>query len=458
MKMAFIKHLIQWKISLFLPAVFRLARVSSRTNYVNFFSTTSCLPKTLCSSTTIDQTIDNSTAKIVRQNSETVATIAKQVRECMKGELSQGEVIQNYSNAKKIGQLTENDFVRILVRLARSKDVSIKLDDKSINKLYSLLLEDIKNHKMSLKPFQIADVMWSLGKLGNYDADLFAVFGSLFESMSDFSDFSNADLAMILWAHGKASIHSPIVFSLIQKEVFIRDVETFTTRELCQIVWSFARVMRSSGKLFAAVRKVVQKRDIKQFNNQDIIMLLWAFSEGGLNVKPLFRYIKQDLLNSNRLTEYGPKDLSLIIWSYANQGIKAQDLFAEIERQLLTRTRLYLDDQSLVVVAWSFAHTDNKSPRLYRFIKEKLMVRNLSRWSSHRLVRVLWSFTKSGFLCDEILDKLTSAILKHGLGELSQNALEELVFTLQYCKLKLSPKLVANVEQELMKRAEVTTH
>ncbi|XP_031566869.1 uncharacterized protein LOC116301831 [Actinia tenebrosa] len=410
------------------------------------------------SQNTTPKSIFNITEKSGKKSfsrNDPVVTIAKQIEESVRGIRSKSEALENYAKYKSTGVLSDGDFVRVLVRLAKSNDhTKYKRDKNNAVQLYEGLLNDIKNKSSQLKEFELADIIWSLGKLDITDPEWFAYFGSIIESKQDFKAFSNADLAMILWGHGKTNIAAPILFSHIQKEILRRDAKEFTTRELCQIVWSFARVMRASAKLFAAVRKDIQERDITEFNNQDLIMLMWAYSEEGVNVKPLFRFFKSELLNSKRLSEYGTKDLSVILWSFSNQRIKAQDLFAAVEREILTRPKLYFDDQSLVIIAWSYANTDNKSPRLFQLIEKQLMSIDLGGWSLHRLARILWSFTKTGFLNKKFLQKISNAMLFQDFADLSQNSLDEVVYTLQVCEHALSPKLVSAVEAELMKRAK----
>lgn len=457
--MAFLKKLLQANLRQCLVISSRCAFLRQNVFYRPiFFSRVFSLQAQDFSQNTTSKSIFNITEKSGKRSvsrNDPIVTIAKQIGESIRGIRSKSETLDNYNKCKRTGVLSDGDVVRVLVRLAKSNNhKKYNRDETNAVELYEALLNDIKKNSSQLKEFQLADTIWSLGKLDITDSEWFDYFGSIIESKQDLKAFSNADLAMILWGHGKTNNAAPILFSHIQKEILRRDAEKFTTRELCQIVWSFARVMRASAKLFAAVRKVIQERDIAEFNNQDLIMLMWAYSEAGVNVKPLFRYFKFELLNSKRLSEYGTKDLSVILWSFSNQGIKAQDLFAAVEREILTRPRIYFDDQSLVIIAWSYANTDNKSPRLFQLLEKQLLSIELSGWSLHRLARILWSFTKTGFLNKKLLQKISNAMLFQDFADLSQISLEEVVYTLQFCEHAVSPKLVSAVEAELMKRAK----
>lgn len=456
--MAFLKKLFQANLRQCLVISPRCAVLHPNVSFRPlFFSRHFSIQTQDFSPTTTSKSIFSITEKSGKEGTsrnDHVVTNAKQIDESIRG-IRSGTYDNYYNKYKRTGVFSDGDLVRVLLRLAKSNSHNkYKRDKNNAVELYKSLLNDIKKNSSQLREFQLADIIWSLGKLDMTDSEWFSHFGSIIESRQDLKAFSNADLAMILWGHGKTNNVAPILFSHIQKEILRRGAEEFTTRELCQIVWSFARVMRASAKLFAAVRKVIQGRNSAEFNNQDLIMLMWAYSEVGVNVKPLFRYFKFELLNSKRLSEYGTKDLSVILWSFSNQGIKAQELFAAIEREILTRPRNYFDDQSLVIIAWSYANTDNKSPRLFQLLEKRLLSIELIDWSLHRLARILWSFTKTGFLNKKLLQKISSAMLLQDFADLSQNSLEEVVYTLQFCEHKVSPTLVSAVEAELMKRAK----
>lgn len=446
--MALFRYLLPKKQPTYILSVFR-----RYTGFVKSFSTHSTC---LLSHTEISGSSFQNARKAQLANNDSVFSITNQVKDCLKGAITEGDVLDNYSRHKRDGGLSEGDLVRVLYRLAKTQQHQWKKKEEKMSNLFKSLLDDISDKRDQLKPFQIADVLWSLGKLGSFQSKLFGKFESIIESIEDFSEFSNGDLAMILWAYGKANISAPVVFNIIRKEIDKRGFESFSTRDICQMLWACARVEKRTVKLFASVSITLEERDMTKFNNQDIIMLLWAFSEGGLNVRSLFRLFRNELLSSTRLAEYSARDLSVILWSFANRGLRAPELFAAVEKELLRRSKVNLDEQSLVMIAWSFAHTDNKSPSLFQFVEAEIASTNLAEWSLHRLVRIFWAFTKSGLLSVKVCNSITSAMVGHDFSELSQSEIEEMVDILQYCKLKIPPRVVSLVEKELMKRAGET--
>ncbi|XP_032219555.2 uncharacterized protein LOC5518979 [Nematostella vectensis] len=374
----------------------------------------------------------------------------KKLRDKMSNTYTSRELLELYKRFNS--GVAVSDRVKILVRLAKFKyDAQLQKNDPSEIEILDLLLEEIKHNASELKPFEVADVIWCLGKLEVFP-DTFYYFSSLLDSM-EIESFSNTDLAMIMWGHGRFAGISPILYSRLKREILTRGVENFQTRELCQIVWSVARTLKGSAKLLAAIRDEIQQQDISKFNKQDLLMFMWAYSEAGLNVKPLFRYFKAELLSGNHLEVFSLRDISQVVWAFANQGIKAPELFAKVERELLLRREVHFDAQSFVVIAWAFAHTDNATPRLFKFLEGKLININLRNWSLHRLSRVLWAFVKTGHLTMKILEQISLAMLGHDFAEFSQSSLEELVYALQETSLRLPPQLVSVVEAELVRRA-----
>ena len=145
------------------------------------------------------------------------------------------------------------------------------------------------------EPTHLATTVHGIATLGLNDISYFIHFEREIKSR-DPTLFTNADLAMILWAYGKAQFRAKHLYKIIRNEIMARDLSTFKVKEICQFLWSYARTLEKGAKLFAVLREEILRRDLTEFEERSLTIILWSFSEVGLNVKPLFRCIKQEIL------------------------------------------------------------------------------------------------------------------------------------------------------------------
>ena len=194
------------------------------------------------------------------------------------------------------------------------------------------------------EPTHLATTVHGIATLGLNDISYFIHFEREIKSR-DSTLFTNADLAMILWAYGKelapvvqtldsvfhrikiypldnaidfrilihwieiypvdsaiqrlnnrGQFRAKHLYKIIRNEIMARDLSTFKVKEICQFLWSYARTLEKGAKLFAVLREEILRRDLTEFEERSLTIILWSFSEVGLNVKPLFRCVKQEIL------------------------------------------------------------------------------------------------------------------------------------------------------------------
>lgn len=301
------------------------------------------------------------------------------------------------------------------------------------------------------EPTHLASTVHGIATLGFNDISYFIHFEREIKSR-DPSLFTNADLAMILWAYGKVQFRAKQLYKFIRDEIMARDLSTFKVKEICQFLWSYARTLEKGAKLFAALREEIMKRDLSDFEERSLTIILWSFSEVGLNVKPLFRCIKLEILRRG-LACFTHQQMAQIASSYAQQNIRAPDLFQEISAEIIERGELDFAPVGLVMVVNGFAKTKNYIRDLFKLIENHLLTQNLSVYEPLQVVRILWAYSDAGVLTQRLFIKLTEEILLSDFSKLNDLCLEELVKALEVSRF-MSPELVAATEVELVRRSE----
>ena len=301
------------------------------------------------------------------------------------------------------------------------------------------------------EPTHLATTVHGIATLELNDTSYFIHFEREIKSR-DPSLFTNADLAMILWAYGKVQFRAKQLYKTIRDEIMARDLSTFKVKEICQFLWSYARTLEKGAKLFAVLREEIMKRDLTEFEERSLTIILWSFSEVGLNVKPLFRCIKQEILRRG-LACFTYQQLAQIASSYAQQNVRSPDLFQEISSEIIERGELDFAPVGIVMIANSFAKTKNYIRDLFKLIENHLMAQDLSVYEPFQVVRLFWAFTNTATVSEPLFRKFIEEILLSDFSSLNDLALEELVKSLEASSFK-APELVAATEAELVRRSE----
>ena len=341
-------------------------------------------------------------------------------------------------------------FSRFAFLAARQDGFRLTGDDRVLTAT-GCLANIIRWKSKLCEPTHLATTVHGIATLGLNDISYFIHFEREIKSR-DPTLFTNADLAMILWAYGKVQFRAKHLYKIIRNEIMARDLSSFKVKEICQFLWSYARTLEKGAKLFAVLREEILARDLPEFEERSLTIILWSFSEVGLNVKPLFRCIKQEILQRG-LACFTNQQLAQIASSYAQQNIRSPDLFQEISAEIIERGDLDFAPVGVVMIANSFAKTKNYIRDLFKLIENHLITQDLSVYEPLQLVRFLWAFTNASLMTEPLFLKLTKEILLTDFSNFNDLALEELVKSLEGSCLR-APELVAATEAELVRRSE----
>ena len=370
------------------------------------------------------------------------------------------ELLDIYDVLKNDSRIALNNLtvlyaqVALLHRLAslKAQEVQYKCtsDDRVISATVNLA-NIIRWNSRLCEPTHLASTVHGIAHLELKDLSYFIHFDKEIRSRNP-TLFTNADLAMILWAYGKVQFRSRVLYKFVRNEIMARDLSTFHIKEICQFLWAYARTLEKGAKLFAVLREEIMERDLTKLEERSLIIILWSYAEIGLNVKPLFRCIKLEILRRG-LRFFTHKQMAQIASSYAQQGIRSPELFQEIATEIIERGKLDFAPVGLVMIVNSFAKTKNYFRDLFKLIETQLLSEELSLYEPEQIVRFLRAFADAKLITRPLFYKLTDAIMVNDFSTLNDLCLEELVTALQGSHFS-APKLVAKTEAELVRRSE----
>lgn len=367
------------------------------------------------------------------------------------------ELLVFYDALKDKTKVDVDDLVVLYAQVALLHRFALLAGCQSYHRLTTVmsatvhLANIIRWNSNMCEPTHLASTVHGIAALGFKDLSYFIHFDKEIRRRNP-RMFKNADLAMILWAYGKAQFRAKLLYKFIRNEIMARDFSTFQVGEICQFVWAYARTLEKGAKLFAPLRDEIMKRDLTLFEERSLVIILWSYAEVGFNVKPMFRHIKLEILRRG-LGHFTHKQMAQIVSSYAQQNIRAPDLFQEISTEIIERGSLDFAPVGLVMIVNSFAKTKNYIRDLFKLIENRLLFQDLSVYDPAQVVRFLWAYTDARLLTEPLFYKLTDEILLSDFSSLNDSCLEELVKALQGSRCS-APKLVAKTEAELVRRSE----
>ena len=368
--------------------------------------------------------------------------------------LSIYDVLKNYSKVDLHNKTVLYAQVALFHRLASFEAHHLQRGHKRDDRVRAAtvhLANVIRWNSHLCEPTHLASTVHGIAALELKDLSYFIHFDKEIRSRNP-RLFTNADLAMILWAYGKAQFRARVLYKFIRNEIMARDLATFHIKEICQFLWSYARTLEKGAKLFAVLREEIMKRDLAKLEERSLTIILWSYAEVGLNVKPLFRCIKLEILRRG-LASFTHKQMAQITSSYAQQNIRSPDLFQEISAEIINRGKLDFAPVGLVMIVNSFAKTKNYVRDLFKLIETRLLTEELSVYEPEQVIRFLRAFTDAGLITEALFRKLTGKILLNKFSTLNDLCLEELVNALQGSRFS-APELVAKTEAELVRRSE----
>ena len=330
---------------------------------------------------------------------------------------------------------------------------------QALNSAYLELLDSISKDISKCQPWDLANVMWALGNLGEKDHELVQVcerailsrgittFGNagicqivngcvnldltaseisstLQESICNgqlkISNFNNQSLAAMLLLFVKSDGCAVGLFDILLEEILSRDFLVMASELLGLFVWSFAKKELKADTLFDRVEEEILRRGTVNLVRHDLVQILWAFSKAKRGGKQLFSMMDKELA-SRGVEGFDNSALSQIVWSFGTRDVTNAKVFDLVREKVFTRGVSMFQVHQLVVILYSFVFARRQDDKLVEEIERELLTRDVERFQNGSLCQVAWSLGRARKSDSRMFDVIEQSVFQRGLHQFSKS-------------------------------------
>jgi hypothetical protein len=146
------------------------------------------------------------------------------------------------------------------------------------------------------------------------------------------------DMANIAWSLAKMGVVHQRMFSIICERISNRRgiINHFKPMEIASTTWAFGTV-GAKGMGVADISPVIESlvseclsRDLRDFSPQALANVLWALAKLQYPHERLFRVFGDHVVDVQRLREFKPQEIANVVWSMQSVKLVHHRLYAEI--------------------------------------------------------------------------------------------------------------------------------
>ena len=188
------------------------------------------------------------------------------------------------------------------------------------------------------QPQHLATLLWAMAKLSIVDPGFV---DALAQRAIDVCDSLKAqDMANIAWSLAKMGVAHHRMFAMICSRISDRRgiINHFKPMEIASTTWAFGTVGAKGmgvGDISVVIESLVSEclsRDLCEFSPQALANVLWALAKLQYPHERLFRAFGDHVLDCHRLREFKPQEIANVVWSMQTNRLVHHRLYAEIVR------------------------------------------------------------------------------------------------------------------------------
>lgn len=160
----------------------------------------------------------------------------------------------------------------------------------------------------------LANIVWSLGRLGFYDEDLFGEI-ELVVSQDLLERMNNQELANLVEGLGLLESKSGRVMKLLGNEVLKRDrLEGFKQQELANVMYGFGLAgFRDEDVVSQIIQQITKKKRLQAFKAQSLARILQGMASLDYHDREVLTLLGQEACHLDRLEKYSLEEISDIV-------------------------------------------------------------------------------------------------------------------------------------------------
>ena len=275
----------------------------------------------------------------------------------------------------------------------------------------------------------------------------------LLESISsDISKCNSWNLANLMWALGKLQESDHKVVHVCEREILSRGVTAFNNAEICQIVNGCSNLNLTTSNIFTLLEEAILNEEVsfQNFENRELSGILLSFAKTGNAFVELFHVILDEILSRDLLT-IGSRALAEFVWSFAKKEFKADKLFLKVEEEILRRGTTDLNSAALTKILWAFGMAERGSKQFFYFLDSELDSGRVEMFDNSLLLQIVWCFTKRNVTKAKVFEVVEKEVFKRGVHIFKIHELVLIFFSFVSAQ-RQTDLLVAEIERELCSR------
>ena len=329
---------------------------------------------------------------------------------------------------------------------------------QALNSAYLTLLDSISKDIAKCKPWDLANVIWALGKVKEKDHELVQVCervilsrditafdnvnitqiasgcinldltateisSTLQESIRNgqlkIANFDNQLLSSMLMLFAKSDGSTVELFDIFLQEILSRDFLLMSSSDLALFVWSFAKKELKADTSFDKVEEEILRRGTANLKKRDLLQILWAFSRSKKGSKQLFNTLDNDLV-VKREEGFNNAELLQIVGSFARRNIANAKGFDLVKDEVFNRGVCRFQFHELVLILHSFVSARRHDNKLVKEIESELLSRDVKQFCNGHLCQVAWSLGRARTSDSQMFNVIEAEVFQRGLHQFSR--------------------------------------
>ena len=320
-----------------------------------------------------------------------------------------------------------------------------------LNSTYLELLDSISKDIAKCKPWDLANVIWALGKVQEKDHELVQVCerGIL---ARDITAFDNVNITQIANGCINLDLTATEISSTLQESILNGQLKiaNFDNQLLSSMLMLFAKSDGCSVALFDIFLKEILSRDFSSMGNSDLALFVWSFAKKELKADTLFDKVEEEILRRGTAS-LKRRDLLQIVWAFGRSKKGSKQLFHTLDNDLVVKGQEGFNNSELLQIVGSFARRNITSAKVFDLVKDEVFNRGVCRFQFHELVLILHSFVSARRQENKLVKEIESELLTRDVKQFCNGHLCQVAWSLGRARMSDS-KMFNVIEAEVFQR------
>ena len=322
---------------------------------------------------------------------------------------------------------------------------------QALNSTYLELLDSISKDIAKCKPWDLANVIWALGKVQEKDHELVQVCERGILSR-DITAFDNVNITQIANGCINLDLTATEISSTLQESILNGQLKiaNFDNQLLSSMLMLFAKSDGCSVALFDIFLKEILSRDFSSMGNSDLALFVWSFAKKELKADMLFDKVEEEILRRGTAS-LKRRDLLQIVWAFGRSKKGSKQLFHTLDNDLVVKGQEGFNNSELLQIVGSFARRNITSAKVFDLVKDEIFNRGVCRFQFHELVLILHSFVSARRQENNLVKEIESELLTRDVKQFCNGHLCQVAWSLGRARMSDS-KMFNVIEAEVFQR------